>query len=400
MRSYKVELDPTNKQRTVFLQYAGTARWAYNYGLKRKIEAYNEHIKVPTAYDLQHELTGLKHYTEPWLSDVSKWVPQNALANLDEAYKNFFRNCKSKSKNKGFPRFKSRKKGIGSFTLYNVDTITHGAVLLPRIGRIRLKEKGYIPYEEVVKSVTISERAGHWFIAVLTDGDPREHKHGDENIGIDVGVNKLAMLSDGTEFNNPRAFKKASKNLRILNKSVSRKQKGSNNRKKAVARLARKHYQVACIRRDEINKATTAIIKRASLIGIETLTMVNMVRNRHISISLFDASIAQFHRQIEYKAKWSGVTVVKADRFFPSSKMCSGCGTVKPILKLSERTFKCEHCGLELDRDLNAAINLKNLAVSSTATACCPGGSGQTSSLVKPLVGQEPNSSESVGIGA
>jgi len=399
MRAYKVELDPNNKQRTLFRQYAGTARWAYNYGLRRKIESYELNGKSITLFDLGHEITLLRRSTESWLCDVSSWVPRGAIRNLENAYKNFYRRCKSSSRMKGFPKFKSKKNGIGSFNLCDVKTITHSAIILPRIGRVRLKEHGYVPCEEVVKSVTISERAGHWFAAVLTDEDPPLREHGNNVTGIDVGISKLAVLSDGTEFENPRALEKAQTKLRILYKSASRKQKGSNNRKKAASRLARKHYQVACIRKDAIHKATTAIIKRSSLIAIETLNVHGMMKNHHTARAVADTAMSEFLRQIEYKANWSGINVVKADMFFPSSKMCSRCGNVKPRLSLSTKLFRC-FCGLELDRDLNAAINLKNLAVSSTATACCPGGSGQTSSLVKPLVGQEPNSSESVGIGA
>ena len=390
MRSYKVELVPNNRQRTACLQHAGAGRWAYNYGLARKIEARKAGLKAPTAVDLHRELVVLKHSTVPWLANVSKCAPQQALRNLDTAYRNFFRRCKSGVKKKGFPKFKSRKRGIGAFYLEGSIKVTNRTIKFPRIGELRLKERGYIPPGVVIKSAVISERAGHWFVAVRTDEEASPHSPGSEVLGVDVGIKSLAVLSDGTVFENPKALKAAERRLRQIQKAVSRKQKGSGNRRKAVAKLARQHYRVACVRSDAIHKATTSIIKRSSLVGIESLNIAGMMKNHHVARSLSDASLSELHRQIEYKAEWAGITVVKADRFFASSKTCSDCGLVKEELKLSERTFKCK-CGFDAERDLNAAINLKNLAVSSTVVACCPGGAGRSHALVKPPVGQEPN---------
>ena len=391
MRAYKVELDLNDRQRTMLLQHAGAARWAYNYGLRRKIDARTTKQKAPTAIDLHKEIVILKHSTTPWLEEVSKCAPQQALRNLDVAFKNFFKRCKDKAKRKGFPKFKSRKRGIGSFTLEGAVSATDRTVSLPRIGDLRLKERGYVPADVKIKSVVVSERAGRWFVSVRTVEDFPERQSGAEVLGIDVGISQLAVLSDGTRFENPRALRGSEHRLRLLQKSVSRKKKGSSNRKKAVARVARQHYRVACIRSDAIHKMTSVITKRASLIGIETLNVAGMLKNHCLAKSLADASLSEIHRQITYKAEWSRIPVVKADRFFPSSKMCSGCGVVEDELDLSTRVFVCSACGLEIDRDWNAAINLKNLAVSSTVTACRPGSSGSDRKVrTKLLVGQEP----------
>jgi putative transposase len=396
VRSYKVELDLNNEQRTACLQHAGAARWAYNFGLRRKREAYAAGQKTPTAIDLHRELCVLKKTDVPWLYSVSKCAPQQALRNLDRAFAHFFRRCKQGAKKKGYPKFKSRKRGIGSFMLEGAVRATSRTITLPRIGEVRLKECDYIPSGSPIKSVVVSERAGHWFVAARTDEDMPARPSGGETLGVDVGIVHLATLSDGTVFENPKALRKAQHLLRQRQKAVSRKVKGSANRRKAVQRLARQHYRVTCVRNDAIHKATTAIAKRAVVLGIESLNVAGMMKNHRLAGALADADLSEFHRQLDYKTKWHGGTVVKADRFFPSSKKCSSCGRVKAALPLSERVFRCE-CGNVVDRDENAAINLKNLAVSSTATACCPGGSGQIAvGLVKPLAGQEPNTAQDV----
>jgi putative transposase len=291
----------------------------------------------------------------------------------------------------GVSKARKRKRGIGSFMLEGAVRATSQTITLPRIGKVRLKERDYIPNDATIKSVVISERAGHWFVAARTDEDMPVRLSGTETLGVDVGIAHLVALSDGTTFENPKALRSAQRRLRLLQKSVSRKVKGSANRRKAAQRLARQHYRVACVRNDAIHKATTAIAKRAVVLGIESLNVAGMMKNHRIAGALADAALSELHRQLDYKMKWHGGVVVKADRFFPSSKKCSSCGREKDALPLSERVFRCE-CGNVVDRDENAAINLRNLAVSSTVSACCPGGSGQTVvGLAKPLVGQEPN---------
>jgi putative transposase len=361
MKSYKTELDLNNKQRTQCLQHAGAARFAYNWGLQRKIEEYKAGRKTPTAIDLHRELNALKKAELSWLYETSKCAPQEALRNLDIAYKNFFRRCETGAKVKGFPIFKSRKQGIGSFTLTGAIKATATTIQLPRLGILRLEERGYFPVDERITSATVSERAGHWFVAIMTNVQPHR-KLGTEVLGIDVGIKTLATVSDGTIYENPKALYAAEKHLRRLQKSVSRKIKGSRNRKKAVARLSRQHYKVSCVRKDAIHKATNVIAKRSAVLGIESLNVSGMIKNHHLAKALADASMSEFHRQLHYKMGWSGGIVVSADRFYPSSKTCSRCGIVKEDLSLLDRVFRCE-CGLEIDRDLNAAINLRNLAV-------------------------------------
>ena len=399
MKCYKTELDPNNNQRTALLCHAGAARVAYNWGLQKKIEAHKAGLKYPTAIDLHRELVILKKVPKeqggfPWMYEVSKCAPQEALRHLDRAFEGFFRRCKSKKGKSGFPQFKSRKKGIGSFTLAGTLKITERTIRLPRLGVLRLKEADYFPSNTRIISATVSEKAGHWFVSIQTDEMPLRSL-GTETLGVDVGIKSMAVLSDGTIFENPKALKVAEDRLRILQKDVSRKHKGSRNRKKAVSRLARQHYRVSCIRKDAIHKATSAIVKRTMLLGIESLNVSGMMKNHCLARSLSDAGLAEFHRQLAYKMKWAGGVLVKADRWFPSSKTCSTCGHIVETLHLSVREWVCPACNARHDRDVNAAINLRKLAVSSTVTACCPGGSGHDLAVRTKLpAGQELNTNQ------
>lgn len=250
------------------------------------------------------------------------------------------------------------------------------------------------PSENVkILSATVSEAAGHWFVSLSVEREIEEPKPKKAHVvGVDVGIKHLAVTSDGEVFDNPKALSKAQDILRTRQKAVSRKVKGSQNRRKAVVQVAKLHRRVANIRRDSIHKLTTSINKSASVIVIEDLNVSGMMRNHKIARALSDASLGEIHRQLEYKSKWYGTGIRKADRFYPSSKRCSRCGAVKESLSLGERTYCCEECGLVIDRDLNAALNLKFLAASSAVTACCPGSAGRSrKASTKLLVGQEPS---------
>jgi putative transposase len=378
LRAYKTELDVNNVQRTALRRHAGAARWTYNWGLCRKKEAREAGKKAPTAIDLHRELNALKETELQWLYEVSKCVPQESLRNLDRAFQNFFRRRENGAKKKGYPKFKSRKRGIGSFSLTGSIHVTETTVQLPRLGMLRLKEAGYLPVQGVkILRATVSERAGRWFVSLQVEEKHSDLKPKDGGaLGIDVGVRQLAVLSDGTLFENPKALYAAERRLRHAQRTVARRRNGSANRRKAVKRVARLHYRVCCIRNNAIHKATSAVIaKQPSAIGIESLNLAGMVRNHRLARAVSDASLAELHRQLEYKARWAGIEVGKADRWFPSSKTCSACGAVKEDLFLGERTYRCDACGLALDRDVNAAINLRSMALrsmaaSSAATAC------------------------------
>jgi len=371
LRAYKTELDPNNKQRTAFMRHAGAARFVYNWALNDRIERYNRGEKT-NMYEQKKRFNALKHEQFPWLREVAYATVENAFRNLDTAYTNFFRRVKNGTAKKGFPKFKSRKNGIGAFTLRGNIHIAYDSIKLPRIGWVRLKEHGYIPTDSIkILSVNISEKAGRWYASVQCEQDIPDVVSTGPIVGVDLGIKSLAVCSNGKVFENPKALQYYEQKLKRLQRKFSRQQKGSQNRAKTKQAIARLHAKIANIRRDATHKAThylTAIIK-PSVIVLEDLNVAGMLKNHCLAKAVSDANFSEFRRQIEYKAHWRGVDLVIADRFYPSSKTCSECGSVKPLLKLSERKFVCEKCGVVIDRDFNASVNLANLAVKPTVTA-------------------------------
>lgn len=374
-RSHKIRLCPNNRQANYFARACGVARFTYNWGLSEWRKQYEAGQK-PNWYGLARQFNSTKKQKFPFVTEVTKYASARAFVNLSKAFQNFFRNVKAGRK-PGYPRYK--RKGIrNSFYLGNdVVKFDDKYVRVPKLGWVKMREA--LRFEGKVLSATISRIADMWFMAVRVEQEIVKLVPASPVLGVDVGIKNLAVVSDGRVFENPKALKRAEVRLRMFQKSVSRKQKRSQNRKKAALQLQKQHYRVSCIRKDSLHKATTAITNSCSALGVEDLNVKGLQRNRRLSKALSDASLAEFLRQIEYKAQQLGVVVVKADRFYPSSKTCSSCGHVKTKLALSERTYKCECCGLVLDRDLNAAVNLRNLAVGSTVSACCLGSSGSSS---------------------
>ena len=328
----------------------------------------------------------------PWMYESSKYSPQIALQNLDKAFEGFYRRCKLRVAHKGFPKFKSKKKGIGGFRLIGTDaTDTH--IRLPRIGKVRLKERDYLPTKERtdvrVLGASISTKAGKWFASLQVEQELPDPQVDSSLpvLGVDLGVKVLATCSDGTVFENPKALKAGTRRLRLLQKAVSRKVKGSSNRRKSVQILARQHYRVSCVRKDALHKASNAITKRCSVLVLETLNVAGMLKNHCLAKAIADASMSELHRQISYKAAWRGVPLMLADRWFPSSKKCSSCGSVKKDLTLGDREYECGVCGVVVDRDLNAALNLANLAGSSPVGGLATQACGEASSGAAPRKG-------------
>lgn len=404
VRSYKTELDPNNKQKTVLLQHVGAARYVYNWGLRKKIDTFKETGKSLFFIDLSRSLTVLKHSSyekggAPWLCDVSKCASQISLKYLDKAFANFCRRRREGKDRDGFPKFKTKKEGNGNFTLTGQIHVSRSRVQLPRIGHIKLKEKDFLPLkgrEDIhVLSATISEKAERWYISLTVEQEVIDPIITDNYVvGVDVGIKSLAVTSEGEVYENPKAFVKNQKRLRFLQKEVDRKQKGSKNQKKARKKVSKQYKKITNIRRDNQHKASTAITKSGSVFVVESLNVEGMKSNRHLSKAVSDAGMSTFLRQLEYKSKWVGKKVIEANRWYPSSKTCSCCGAINSELGLEERIFNCPSCGFSIDRDLNAAINLKNLAGSSPVSACCPGASTPNAiGSEKTLVGQEPNTS-------
>lgn len=364
LRAYKVELDPNNKQHTAFMQHSGVGRFVYNWALSDRIERY-ENDNPTNLYEQKRRFNALKHGQFPWIRETAYCVTEQAFRNLDTAYKNFFRRVKRGGKEKGFPKFKSRKRGVGSFTMRGSIHIENGRIKLPRIGWVRLKERGYLPTNRVkILSVNISERAGRWFASAQVEMDMPDPEPGQgDPLGVDFGLKTLAVCSDGTTFENPKALVKAERRLKRLQRELARRKKGGKNRAKTKREIAKCHAKIANIRKHalhDISYHVTAKTKPSTVV-VEDLNVKGMMANHCLAKAISDASFGELRRQIEYKGQWYGIDVVTAGRFYPSSKTCSGCGSVKPLLKLSERTFVCEKCGMVIDRDLNAALNLASL---------------------------------------
>lgn len=374
-RAFKTELDLNNHQKMACLSHAGAARFAYNWGLERKLAARQAGEKMPTWIDLSRELNKLKKTELARMYEVSKCAPQGALRDLDQAFAHFFRRVKEKKMGRrikvGFPRFKSKKNGAGSFHLTGSIHVFQQAIQLPRLGRLRLKERGYLPLNGAhILNATVSERGGRWFVALQVEMEIPEPQTLDRPIaGIDLGISRMVQVSDGTCFENPRALKSALTKLKRLQRTVSRRQKGSANRKKAVGKLVRAHARVANIRKDALHQATTFLTKTKSAIVMEDLHVSGMLKNHALAQAIADVSMYEFRRQLIYKGTWYGCQIWMADRFYPSTKRCSQCGQIKDRLDLAEREYHCENCGLAIDRDLNAALNLEQLINKTTASS-------------------------------
>jgi len=365
LRAYKTELDPNNAQRSQFVRYCGVARFVYNWALADR-NARHLMSLVTSENEQRGRFNAIKDTQFPWIREVAYKVEESAFANCDLAFKNFFRRVKAKESKVGLPKFKSKKHGLGNFTLRaRIIRIESRRIKLPVLGWIRLKESNYLPTDGVkILSATVSERARHWFVSLrVEEPDKPATSKCVGVIGVDVGIKSLASCSDGKVFENPKSLRRYEDRLAHIQRELCRRVKGSKNRGKTKAKVARLHYRIANIRSHALHEVTSYLTAKAKpqTIVIEDLNVMGMLQNRHLSKAIADASWRELRRQLEYKCAWRGIDLAVADRFYPSSKKCSECASVKPLLRLSERTFVCESCGAIIDRDLNAARNLAAL---------------------------------------
>ena len=358
MRSFKTELDLNNHQKTLCAKHAGTARHAYNWGLAlcKEIIEHNKtnpgnKIKFPTGIDLHKWLLALVKSEKSWYYQVSKCAPQEALRNLVKAFKRMFQ-----VKGSG-PKFK--KKNIqDSFYLEGSIKISGNKIRLPVIGWVKSHER--LPACNP-KNVTISKRAGKWFLAFKLDFLPLLKEVSKQPVGVDLGVNRLVTCSSGFQVENPKAYRRYKRKLAKLQKELCRRQKGGKNREKTKLKLARCHYRIGNIRKDTLHKSTTYLAKNHSEVWLEDLNVSGLLKNLKIAAAISDCGFYEFRRQLEYKTTWYGSKLCLVDRWFPSSQLCSRCGTKQPM-PLSQRQYDCGICNLSIDRDLNASINLLNYA--------------------------------------
>jgi putative transposase len=379
-QAFRFELDPNALQRKALSQHIGAARFAWNWGLSLCLKALEEGKKLPSAPELHKAWNAWKREGAPWWTEVSKCAPQEAFRDLEKAFKAW------RAGRARLPRFKRKK-----LTPDNKARLTGSLrvfprhVQLPRIGKVRSKE----PTEKLLRllgegkarilSATISREADRFYVSFACEVEraepkPREVRSEDDVVGVDLGLSAFAVLSDGTRIEAPKPLARKLRLLKRRSKQLSRKEKGSNNQKKAALALARLHRKVKNLRLDFLHKLTTGLAKTKPVLVVEDLNVAGLSRG-FLSRSVADVGWGTFRRMLAYKAEWYGATLLVAPRSFPSTRLCSRCGHLHGRVPLSQRVFRCEACGLEVDRDLNAALNLKayGLAHLTGPTGSSPG---------------------------
>ena len=387
-RAYKVEINPTDKQKSKIHQTIGVSRFVYNFYIAHNKEIYHREGKFVSGMDFSKWLNNEyipKNQDMKWIKEVSSKATKQAIMNGDKAFRDFFK------KAKGFPKFKKKKnQDVKAYFPKNNKTdwtLERHRVKIPTLGWVRLKEFGYIPVNSLVKSGTVSQKADRYYVSILVEERDIEisnsnigikiFNHNNEGVGIDLGIKEFAVCSDGIKFKNinkTSTIKKAEKKLKREQRKLSRKyeslkirnkkEKGGNaisqNIQKQIVKVQKLHQRLANIRTDYINKTVSKIVKqKPSYVTIEDLAVSNMMKNKHLSKAIASQKFFEFKTKLISKCKQNNIELRIVDRFYPSSKTCSQCEKVKKDLKLSDRIYKCD-CGFTIDRDLNASINLKN----------------------------------------
>ena len=389
LKSHKIALNPNNTQATYFVRASGTARFAYNWALAEWGRQYrewkiNNSLPKPSQAALRRQLNAIKMEQYPWMLEVTKNAPQTAIMQLGDAFKNFWA---GRAK---YPKF--RKRGIHNrFTLTNDKFRINGSCIrIPKLGWVRMQEP--LRFSGKIMSATISRVADKWFVSITVDTEdlPKRRIENKGSVGVDLGVSALTTLSTGEKVIGPKPHRALLKRQKRLSRSLSRKVKGSRNRGKAKVKLARLHARIANIRKDALHETTTDLTTRFHTICIEDLNVRGMLKNHHLARSIADMGFFEFRRQLEYKAEWNGSKIFVVDRWFPSSKTCSECGTIQDKIPLAVRLWICPDCGASHDRDVNAARNIlalglaalsRSTASSAECEACGEEGSGSGSQI-------------------
>jgi putative transposase len=369
LKSYKYRIYPTKEQSELLDKHFNACRFAYNLALETKIRAYKEYGVSLSAYDLQKQLTSLKKDNK-WLCLVDSQSLQRAISNMDNAYKVFFRGG-------GYPKFKSKHRGLNTFGSPHGKNIkiVDNLIKIPKF-REGINIKVSRPLLGEIRQAAVSKTpTGKYFISILVDtGVPLPDKKPilqDTAVGIDLGIKTFAVLSNDEEIANPKYLTAATGRLAILQRRVSKKKKGSANRRKANLKVALLHEKISNQRKDFLHKFSTSLINNHDTICLEDLNIKGMVHNHKLARSISDASWSEFNRQLEYKADWYGKNIIRIGRFEPSSKTCNVCGLINMELTLLHREWTCE-CGITHDRDFNAAINIRNIGLSGRGTPAEP----------------------------
>ena len=361
-KAYKFRIYPNKKQEILIQKTFGSCRFVYNHYLAKKIDLYKNENKSLSKIDCNNSCNRELKKEYLWLKEVDKFALTNSIYNLDKAYQNFFRRIKQGNKKAGFPHFKSKKDNMKSYkTNYTNNNIQvlEKQIKLPKLGLVKCKVSKQI--EGRIINTTISQNpSGKYFVSVYcTDVEIPQYSPTGVVVGIDLGIKEFAITSDGQHIQNPKFLRKSEKKLAKLQKELSRKTIGSNNRNKARIKVARLHEKIVNQRKDFLNKTSTELIKKYDIICLETLRVKNMVKNHKLAKAISDVSWSEFVRQIQYKADWYGRLVQRVDTYFPSSQLCNVCGYKNSDTKdLSVREWECPICHTIHDRDLNASNNI------------------------------------------
>ncbi len=365
-RAYKYRFYPTDEQKRILAQTFGCCRFVYNWGLSTRKTAYFQHGQKLTYNDLSAMLPALKK-EHPWLSDVSSVSVQQSLRHLDRAYKNFF---EGRAK---YPTFKKRRNTQSATYASNAFTWENGQLTLAKMDEpLAITFHRTFPKDSKPSSVTISKDcADRYFVSMLVEEEIKPLPVVDAQVGLDLGLKSMVILSTGEAVGNPKFYAKDEKRLAKAQRRLASKKKGSKNREKARRKVARVHARINDRRRDYQHKLSTRIVHENQVICVESLAVKNMVKNHCLAKSIHDVGWGEFVRQLEYKSEWYGRTAVLIDRFFPSSKTCHDCKHVVEDLPLDVREWTCPKCGTWHDRDINAS---RNILAEGLSVSACGGG--------------------------
>ena len=364
-KAFEYRLYPNKQQEELILKHIGCARWIYNYALEKKMKAWNDNKINLSRFDIQKDLPLLKRQEETkWLKEVSAQSLIVSLLNLESAYKKFFK------EKQGFPKFKSKHTSKQNFSIYQYTKVDfeNEIVRLPKITPI--KTRFHRKFKGKIKTVTVKRTpTGKYFISILVetkDNCKKKKKIKEKTaIGIDLGIKDFVVLSTGEKISNPKILKSYEEKLVRVQRRLSRKKKGSNNRNKARIKVAKVYEKITNIRKDFLHKLSHKLTheNQVSSLVVEDLNVRGMLKNRRLAKNISDCSWSEFVRQLEYKSEWYGVNLIKIDRFEPTSKLCSMCGSINSNLQLKDRNWICDNCGTNHDRDVNAATNIKRIGL-------------------------------------